>query len=356
MFGEQGADLLSAAGHNVDDAGGKAGFQGELDHPVVQQRGDLGCLDHDAVPGDERRARLEGDEVRVPVVRADACHDAEGLVEPVGQPVRQLREGAAFDLVGDPGVVAKHPGAVVDVGECLAAQVAHVGDLDIGQFLTVRGDRIGPGREHSCPDLRRGPAPHLLVRRLCAGDHCVDVGRAGLIEGADHLAGSRVEDLHLMATCRHCHPLRRDKPNPPAPSTQRHSKLFGHFCLHLRDLLQGPFSPGLGLVQWPSIDMKVSPCIVAQRDQGLRFATSRLLRTSAVLPSLRRRGQHRVNFVCEIDFHMRMSASIVRVSFRYPASIPRSTGRLGGLRGGPTQDASILQKDPPGVESCTMRL
>ena len=137
MLGEQRPDFLSAAGDHVDDAGGKAGFQGEFDHPVVQQRGDLGCLDHDAVPCHERRACLQRDEVRVPVVGADAGHDAEGLVEPVGEPVGQLRERAAFELVGDPGVVAQDPGAVIDVGEGFPAQVAHVGNLDIGQFLTV---------------------------------------------------------------------------------------------------------------------------------------------------------------------------------------------------------------------------
>ena len=153
-----------------------AGFDPEalhhVDHAARQDVGDqlhqrhdrhrrlLGRLEHDAVPGRERGRQLPGRHQEREVPGDDLRHDAERLVEVVG-------DGVVVEL-GEPALLG--PDAAREVAEVvdsqrqvrvrgLADRLPVVDRLDEGEGVEVGFDPVGDAVEDVGPVRRRGGVP-----------------------------------------------------------------------------------------------------------------------------------------------------------------------------------------------------
>lgn len=83
VLGEQGADLISAARHNTNDAGRKARFQDKFDHPIVQQGATSGALITMQVPA-TGTGPFNRTTFAFPLSGLTPCHNSGGLIELFG--------------------------------------------------------------------------------------------------------------------------------------------------------------------------------------------------------------------------------------------------------------------------------
>src|SRR5262249_793537 len=126
--------------------------------------------------------------------------DADRLAEGVAEEVAADRYGAALDLVGPAGVVAKGVDDTLDVAARVADGLAAVERLQFGQFLRVLLDEVGED-EHEAPGvggvhLRPGAALEGLAGGL---DGAIDVLGGAFAHLGDDLAGGGVVGVEGLA-------------------------------------------------------------------------------------------------------------------------------------------------------------
>ncbi len=172
---ERGTSRLAGPGDEVDHAGRDAGLDQHVVEQVGAQRADLRWLEHDRVPGDQRRAGRPGDERHGVVERADHRPHAE-RAHHVG---RRLGRHEALHRPGEPlvlahrvGVVADQVGRLLDVAERFEAGLADLPRHAGGELGAALRDQIGGtveerhplGPRRGCP-LRPTPPPRRPPRR-----------------------------------------------------------------------------------------------------------------------------------------------------------------------------------------------
>ncbi len=210
MPDERVADLAAGARQDVDDARGQDLVE-DLGEREGGQRGPRRGLEHDRVPGRQRRAELPRGHVQRVVPRRDRGDDADRVApDDRGVPGRELVGGEAVHHAARAREEAEEVGAdghLVDGGadrlagvralepaELVAARLEGVGDLEQEQRAVLRG-RLLPGLERRVGGLDR--AVDVLVRagrdvrdRLVVG-RVDDLGRAA-VGGIDELAADEL--------------------------------------------------------------------------------------------------------------------------------------------------------------------
>ena len=146
----------------------------------ARQRRELGRLEHDRVPGRQRRSQLPAGDHEREVPRDDQPHDAERLAE--GQRLSAgHRDGVAQQPLGAAGVVADRLRHHLDLAARVADRLAGVARLEHGQVLEALLHRVGQAAQQRRPVGRRDGAPRGERRRRPGdgGVHLLTFQRAG---------------------------------------------------------------------------------------------------------------------------------------------------------------------------------
>jgi hypothetical protein len=205
---ERLARRLAETRHDVEDALGDAGLDGQLGHADRRQRCQLGGLDDHGVAGRERRRGLPGGHEDREIPGHDGADDADRLADDQAQRVRPGRRDRVEDLVdclGEPAIGFDGLGDV---------DLAAVGDrltglegVELGELLEVVLEELGEAEEELLALDRGAVRPAAVVECSPGRPDCrVDVGgvtsrdvRERLascrILGDERLAGGRVAEL-----------------------------------------------------------------------------------------------------------------------------------------------------------------
>ena len=193
---------LAVAGDDVDDARRQLGLAQDVAEEERRERRRLGRLEHDRVPGGERRRELPRQHQQREVPRDDLPRDAE-------RPRRAVRE-RVLELVGPAGVVEEvgRGERHVDVARLLD-RLAAVQRLEHGELaralLEDAGDPEEVLRALASGQLR--PAFEGLPR---GGDGGGDIVRPGLGDLGERLLVARGDRREDVAVAR-CDPLAADE-------------------------------------------------------------------------------------------------------------------------------------------------
>ncbi len=148
--GDRRAGRAAGSGHDVDDAGRKAGLEGELAQPDRRQRGPAGRLEDAGVAGRQRRPELPAGHQHREVPGHDQAHDADRLAQGEVETGLADRDRLAEDLVRRPAVVLEDEARPEDLAAGARDRLADVARLEPGELLEVR--------LHERRELRQGPA------------------------------------------------------------------------------------------------------------------------------------------------------------------------------------------------------
>ena len=201
---------LAVAGDDVEDAG-REQVLGELGHLERRERRELRRLQHDAVPGRERRTDLPDRHHQRVVPRGDQPRDPDGLApDEAGEPGHVLPGRAALLRARR---AAEEPQVVDDRRELLGHRdgvgLADVLGLELDDLLAVLLDPVGELQQGELPVLRGGVVPGL-ERLLGGGDGAVRVLRGALLHAREDPSGRRVDHV-ACPTIRRVHPLAVDE-------------------------------------------------------------------------------------------------------------------------------------------------
>ena len=175
---------------------GEACLERQLAEAQRGQRRLLGGLQDQRAARRERRRDLPDRHQQREVPGHDLGADADRLAQRVTEQVAAGdRDRLALDLRRPARVVAQVGDRGGDVALGRGQRLAVVERLELGELLAVGLDQLGE-RVHEPGALRRRDlAQRALERRAGGGDGAVDVLGAGLGDGADRLAGRRVDRL-----------------------------------------------------------------------------------------------------------------------------------------------------------------
>src|ERR1017187_82936 len=188
VLGERSAYVRAEAGHDVDDAFGKAGV-GEGANQV--ERGEWGVLrglDDAGVAADDGGQQLPGRDRHGKVPGRDHAADADGLAHGHGELVGHLGgDGGAEEAAAFAGVVVSGVDGFLHVTARLGEHLAHFAGHVAGVIFFALDENFG-GAENHFGAARGGdeaPFGEGALGRVHGG---VDVGLGGLLEDADHVA------------------------------------------------------------------------------------------------------------------------------------------------------------------------
>ena len=173
---------------------GTPASRGQRGEAQQAQRGLLGRLDHERVPGGQRRRDLpHGDVEGVVPGHHDADHP-QGLLGHQGQTLRSGGTNLPVDLVQGLGVVAQAFGRRRRVLEGVADRLAHVEGDHGGQLLAVGLKQVSQFEHRLAPVPRCGLGPGPGLKGAAGGGHGqIDVGR---IAGRDLNKGLARDRAH----------------------------------------------------------------------------------------------------------------------------------------------------------------
>ena len=163
-----------------------------------RQRARLRRLEHHAIAGHQRRGQRVGGELDRMVERDDAPDRAVGLADGEMQVLGRGRDGLAFDLGVQPGIVVERVAGGGDVGAHLRDRVAGVDHLDaqdlVGALAQLCRELLHQGgarlRLHRRPGRMRG------LRRL---NRAIDVGGRALRHVAELLFIGGIDRFQPLA-------------------------------------------------------------------------------------------------------------------------------------------------------------
>ena len=157
-----------------------------------RQRRQLGGLEHDRVPGCQRRRDLPRRDRQREVPGHDQADDAQRLAE---RHVDAAGDGdrVAQQPLGGSRVVVEDVRDETDLAACVADRLADVTRLERRQLLRVSFDRFGDAAEQrrAVGGVEGTPRGERLLR---TGDRRVGVLDAGMRELGEHLLGRRLDD------------------------------------------------------------------------------------------------------------------------------------------------------------------
>ena len=206
VLDQRRAGHLAEPGDDVEDAGRDAGLERQPAELEARERGELGRLQDDRVPGGERGRALAAGDVEREVPGDDHPDDAGRLAAHVVE--RGVRQGkhAAGDGADGAGEEAPRVPARREVDERgLADRLSDVVALDLGQVVALGLDQLGqaqheagslvgvevaPGREGR-PSGAHGLVDVLGLRGRDVGDGAV----GGRVDGRDGRAAGRLDPL-----------------------------------------------------------------------------------------------------------------------------------------------------------------
>ena len=205
MGAERGAAVLAVAGQDVEHRGRQMllADSGEHEHP---ERCVLRRLQHERVPGAQRRSDLERRQQHRRIPRDDRPHHADGLAPRIAQQVLAERQGLALELAREAAEVAEDVRRQSRLPARLGAQrIAGLGGDDAGELLGPRLDRIGDAEQHPAAVARRHVPParerpgrglHRAIDVLGAGARHVgeDAPVRGILDG-DGLTRGAVDEV-----------------------------------------------------------------------------------------------------------------------------------------------------------------
>ncbi|MNI37887.1 hypothetical protein D3C73_920020 [compost metagenome] len=211
MARQAGARLFTQARHDVQRAGRKAHFQGQLGHADDGQAGVFGRLDHAGVAHGQCRGDAAAKHLRGIVPRNDVGRHAQRFANQLNRIVLLERNGLAVHFVGRAAVeleVARQHGDVAARGGHGLAGVAR---FQLRQFFVVRQYRFTQAQHQAATFQRRHAAPVAVkrrARRLHGGVHigllaARDGGEHLAIHGRHHINGAPVLGIDLAAVDNH---------------------------------------------------------------------------------------------------------------------------------------------------------
>ncbi len=136
------------AGEDIDDARRKAGLMDEPGKFQKRRRPVLGGLDDERAARRQRRPELDGGQEELAVPRHDGGDDADRLAPRPDFHIGLVdRQDRAFDLVGQPRVIAVIIRDIGDLRRGLADDLSGVARFQLGQNLRILGHEIGEAVE-----------------------------------------------------------------------------------------------------------------------------------------------------------------------------------------------------------------
>ena len=188
------------AGHDVDDAGGKARRLDQLAEFEHHGRGMLRGLQDHGIAGRQRRADLDGNQKELRIPRHHGGHDAQWLAKGENAKIRLVdRQGGAVDLVGAAGVVVEELGDVLRLPARFLEHLAGVDGLGPPEVLRFVGQQVGQLAQIAAPFSRCGGGPGPLRKgAMSRPDRPVDIADGGFRDLGPGLTRRRVEALESL--------------------------------------------------------------------------------------------------------------------------------------------------------------
>ena len=199
----QPAADVSAAVHQVDDAGGQSFCMQHLDKPSSGARGQVAGLHHGGAANGQRERQLLGDDQEREVPRCDHAHDTDRFLDRYGQVVR------AEAVVRIPVGMLGQAGGVVPDSRRTGNLVLGLGNGLSGLQRFDQGQLVALGLNACCdPAQQRSPfragrsGPMTSLEGTgCRGHRGVDVclGGAAIAGDADIVRRAVAQDLLACA-------------------------------------------------------------------------------------------------------------------------------------------------------------
>jgi hypothetical protein len=231
MRGQCRARGFAKAGHDIDYAVGKPGFQQQLAQLQAGQRRFFRYLEHHGAAGGERGAQLPGRHQQREIPGNDLAHHAdrfgpdEGVIFTRRYQVRK-GDGLAFDLGGPAGHVVEQVGGqrhVRDAGH--GEWLAIVQAFQLRQLVQMLQDQVADLVDHAAARRRAHLAPRSRQRAPCRLDGRIDIGGIAFGHRGQLLFGGRILHVESLAGLGH-HPFAVDQHGPglgqPFPQGRRH--------------------------------------------------------------------------------------------------------------------------------------
>ena len=195
------ADLGAEAGHDIDDAGRKAGFLEQAAKLERRHRGEFRRLPDDRIACGQSRRELPGGQHQRRIPRRDRRHDPERLFAgEVDHAGLVDRNDPPLDLVREAAEIVEPLRYVAQLRPHFGDQLAVVARLDLRQPIGFGGDQIGELAEKRAPRGRADLGPRRRAERLPRGFHrAVDVRAFGSRNKRPGRAEIRVFSLECLA-------------------------------------------------------------------------------------------------------------------------------------------------------------
>ena len=219
------AGIGAEAGDDVDRTGRHTCLMQPLGEQQRRERRRLGRLgDHGTTGGQRGRHAAHEGRARV-IPRNDLRGDADRLALGPARQAGAERNGAAFQLVGDAGVIFEQPDAGPYVAARLGQRLARIDSLDHRKIIAALSDQRGGPVKHLAARRRRRVAPdgQPLLRRLDGARHVLALAGA---EAGEGLAVAGVVALQPVAVA-----VGDDPAADEMPVRQARKRAFGKIGL-----------------------------------------------------------------------------------------------------------------------------